>query len=44
EIAEISQVPAGTVKSRILRGREALRHLLTSNSGAASVFALGVVK
>jgi RNA polymerase sigma-70 factor (ECF subfamily) len=30
EIAEITQVSLGTVKSRITRGREALRHRLTS--------------
>jgi len=29
EIADILQVSLGTVKSRILRGREALRHELT---------------
>jgi RNA polymerase sigma-70 factor (ECF subfamily) len=28
EIAEVLQVSLGTVKSRILRGREALRHEL----------------
>ncbi len=40
EIAEILQVSLGTVKSRILRGREALRHELTQrpDSGLAAAF------
>jgi RNA polymerase sigma-70 factor (ECF subfamily) len=29
EIAEVLQISLGTVKSRIMRGREALRHELT---------------
>ncbi len=34
EIAEILQVSLGTVKSRIVRGREALRRELTEHAGA----------
>ncbi len=41
EIAEILQISLGTVKSRILRGREALKRELSqqSNSGLAEVMA-----
>ncbi|MBV9611733.1 MAG: RNA polymerase subunit sigma-24, partial [Acidobacteriaceae bacterium] len=41
EIADILQVSLGTVKSRILRGREALRKELThrSDPGFAEVMA-----
>ncbi len=40
EIAEILQVSLGTVKSRILRGREALRHELTQRPDAGLAEAL----
>lgn len=40
EIAEILRVPAGTVKSRILRGREALKQKLAAVAGDRSVDAL----
>jgi RNA polymerase sigma-70 factor, ECF subfamily len=38
EIAEILQVSLGTVKSRILRGRDALRRELTLEHGFAEAF------
>ena len=37
EMAEILQVSLGTVKSRIVRGRTALRKLLTGNATGARV-------
>ena len=40
EIAEILQTPLGTVKSRILRGREALKQKLATVAGNRSVGAL----
>ena len=40
EIAEILQTPLGTVKSRILRGREALKQKLAPVAGNRSVGAL----
>lgn len=39
EMAEILQVRVGTVKSRLLRGREYLRRALLSNPGAAQLCA-----
>jgi RNA polymerase sigma-70 factor (ECF subfamily) len=36
EIAEILQINLGTVKSRIMRGREALRHALTARLSPAA--------
>ncbi len=36
EIAEILQINLGTVKSRIMRGREALRHALTARLAAGA--------
>jgi RNA polymerase sigma-70 factor (ECF subfamily) len=40
EIAEVLEVSLGTVKSRILRGREALRDVLVARFEAAPVMAL----
>jgi len=40
EIAEILQVSLGTVKSRIVRGREALRRELTGQTGGRFAEAL----
>ena len=36
EIADILQINLGTVKSRIMRGREALRHALTARLAPAA--------
>lgn len=42
EIAEILQINLGTVKSRIMRGREALRHALTARLAPAAEDSAGM--